>query len=320
MPSESGTPELNAALAKVQENLPDVAKNQTGEVKGTTKDGKPYSYDYKYADLDAITDAIMPLLGKNGLAYTCEPGADTQDRLVLDYALLHESGQERARQFPLWMVLPQRFTAQTVGGLITYFRRYCLCAVTGVAPGGDMDAAGAEEAREVHLDRARPQARPPSDVPATAAPVRARTTGAGHEQLRHGTVEWTPDDKPTEHGPLPGDENPWQDVPPEDQPGSGKGTREVRDIQIAYTKGLGFDRGDRAQIIGISEQIIGRPLDRGPNEGKTHNNLSFNEARKLRDTLEAFGGDRGALMERLTGITQAVAAAGAQDAEEGGQE
>jgi ERF superfamily len=161
---------LYAALAKVQAELPAVAKNQTGEIKGTTKDGKPYSYDYKYADLDAVSDAIIPLLGKHGLSFTAEPGSDDQDRLVLKYALLHESGEERPGQFPLWLLLPPRFTAQTVGGLITYGRRYCLCAVTGVAPGGDSDAAGIGETtmdkpRGRSQDWRHPPPRPADQLP-----------------------------------------------------------------------------------------------------------------------------------------------------------
>ena len=138
------------------------------------------------------------------------------------------------------------------------------------------------------------------------------TTGAEHERLRHGTVVRTPDDRTAERGPVPDDENLWQDVPPEEQPGSAD-PKDVTGIQIAYGK-LGFNtRTDRAQLLGISAQIVGHPIT-------SHNDLSHTEARKLRDTLEGFGGDRGALMERLTGITQAVAAVGAQDAAEDTQE
>ena len=308
--------ELNKALAAVQKELPDVTKNQTGEVKGVTKEGKSYSYDYKYADLDAVSDAILPVLGKHGLAFTCEPATDDQDRLVLNYALIHEGGEERSSQFPLWMLLPQRFTAQTAGGLITYGRRYCLCAVTGIAPGGDSDAAGAGEV-DAPPARGRPQhTRPPSRP--TATPVHTQTTGADHERLRHGTVEATPDDRRADRGPLPDSENFWATAPPEEQPGSAD-PKDVQKIQMAYAELKFSHRTDRAQLLNISEQIVGHPLT-GPNPGRTHNNLSHVDAVKLRDTLQALKGDRGALMERLTGITQAVAATAAQDAAEDGQD
>lgn len=293
--------ELNKALASVQANLPSVVKGETADVKN--KDGKKL-YDYKYADLTDVSEAVMPLLGKNGLAFTAWPTLD-DGRFVLAYALVHESGEERAGLYPL----PSSGTPQDIGKAITYARRYALCAVTGVAPGGeDNDAAAVPE---VHMDRAghghqRPPARP------TAPVTRAPTTGADHERLRHGTVERTPDDHPAERGPLPDERNVWQDVPPEEQPGTAD-PKDVKGIQIAYGK-LGFDsRTDRQQLLNISGQITRRTLT-------THNDLSYADAKKLRDTLEGFNGDRGALMERLTGITQAAAAVSAQDAAEDPQD
>lgn len=296
--------ELAKALAAVQANLPSIAKDAKAEVKN--KEGK-FLYDYKYADLTDVSEAILPLLGKNGLAFTAWPTLDDGGRFVLAYALVHESGEERKGVYPL----PSSGTPQDIGKAITYARRYCLCAVTGVAPGGeDNDAGGVQE---VHMDRARATPRPPSDVPSRPVTPGPRT-GSGHEQLRHGTVEATPADRAAERtrGPVPDAEDPWKDLPSEEQPGTADPS-DVKGIQIAYGK-LKFDtRADRAQLLSISGQIVRRPIT-------SHNDLSNVEARKLRHTLESLKGDRGLLMERLTGITQAVAAVGEQDAAEGGQE
>ena len=298
--------ELSKALAAVQANLPSITKGETAEVKH--KDTGKLQYTYAYADLADVSDAILPLLGKHGLAFTAWPTLD-DGKFVLAYALVHESGEERGGVYPL----PASGTPQQVGSAITYARRYCLCAVTGVAPGGeDNDAAGATE---VHMDRARTPARPPSDVPSRPVTPGPRA-GPELEQLRHGTVEATPDDRRAGRGPLPDD--PWQDVPPEQQPGSAD-PKDVQKIQMAYAELKFSHRTDRAQLLNISEQIVGHPLT-GPNPGRTHNNLSHVDAVKLRDTLQALKGDRGALMERLTGITQAVAATAAQDAAEDGQD
>jgi hypothetical protein len=77
-------------------------------------------------------------------------------KLVLIYELLHVSGQSREGVYPL----PERGTPQEIGGAITYARRYCLCAVTGVAPDDDdNDAALAERAatrRARREDRSQP--------------------------------------------------------------------------------------------------------------------------------------------------------------------
>ena len=137
-----GVGRLAAALAAVQLELPPIRKAETGQVSGTTKDGRQYSYEYSYADLAAVSAAIMPLLGKNGLAFTSWPTA-TPRGLALRYFLLHESGERLEGEYPL----PSGGTAQQLGSAITYARRYCLCAVTGVAPDDDDDAAAASGAK-----------------------------------------------------------------------------------------------------------------------------------------------------------------------------
>jgi phage recombination protein Bet len=53
-----------------------------------------------------------------------------------------------------------------------------------------------------------------------------------------------------------------------------------------YQNRYGFKRAEIDQIIRISEQIAGRELT-GPNDGRSHANLSAAEARKLIDTLES---------------------------------
>lgn len=229
------TPELNKALAAVQAAIPHVAK---GEKANTG------SYTYEYADLTAVTKELLPLLGKHGLAFTAWPTLD-DGRFVLAYALVHASGEERTGLYPL----PEKGTPQQLGGHITYARRYALCAVTGVAPGGDdNDAAGAPE-----MQTARPQASsnggrwmnrpldvPPSHLQAQRTP--AKTTGAEHEQLRHGTVEAAPDDRRSARvkaGQNGGD--PWQDQPP----------GELDDNPLAPEERPGtLDGRQRSQIMG----------------------------------------------------------------------
>jgi len=154
---------LYAALAKVQADLPSVAKNKTGEVK---KDGKKV-YDYDYADLTDVSEAIMPLLGKNGLAFTARPTLNGGGQFVLAYSLLHSGGEREDGEYPL----PSNGTPQEIGKSITYGRRYCLCAVTGVAPGGDdTDAAGVPAHK---MDRSR------ADDWDNATPARPAGNGNG---------------------------------------------------------------------------------------------------------------------------------------------
>lgn len=127
---------LAGALARVQEELPQVLKAETATIPG--KEGKQ-GYKYSYADLAAVSRAILPILGKHGLSWVTKPTL-LDGRFVLVYKLLHgPSGEVEEGVYPL----PDRGSPQDVGSAITYARRYCLCSVSGVAPDDDDDAAQA---------------------------------------------------------------------------------------------------------------------------------------------------------------------------------
>lgn len=139
---------LTEALIAFQAELPSVAKGNTADV--PTKSGGKYSY--QYADLTDVTDAIMPVLSKHGLAFTSSPTM-TENGFVLAYSLRHANEGEVAGEYPL--PDPAHNQAQTIGSAISYARRYCLCAVTGVAPGGDDDDA--QKAQTAETKRVRRQ-------------------------------------------------------------------------------------------------------------------------------------------------------------------
>lgn len=128
-----GTPHLNAALAAAQAEMPKIAKDETAKVQA--KPGKQ-SYSYSYADLASITASAYPVLGKHGLAFSSQPTLH-DGKFVLRYQLLHESGEA----IDGLMFLPSSGTPQELGSLITYYKRYAFCAVTGITPGGDDDDA-----------------------------------------------------------------------------------------------------------------------------------------------------------------------------------
>jgi hypothetical protein len=138
---------INAALADLQTQLPHIAKDNTAKVPTKTGGG----YQYKYADLAQISREVLPLMGKLGLSFTSRPTLTGDGRLVLVYELRHISGEIIEGAYPL----PDRGSPQEVGGAITYARRYCLCAVTGVAPDDDdEDAVLAEHAaRQQRVER-----------------------------------------------------------------------------------------------------------------------------------------------------------------------
>lgn len=131
--------ELVKALAVVQTAAVVVQANETAEVRGTTKGGKDYKYDYSYADLPDVTEAILPKLGENGLVFVAWP-MYTPRGFALVFQLAHESGEWIGGEWTLPSADPQ-----TVGSEITYARRYCLQALTGVAAKGRPGSAPTDD-------------------------------------------------------------------------------------------------------------------------------------------------------------------------------
>lgn len=242
--------ELAVALAKLQAHLPHLGKDARASIPGRPT--------YRYADLADITKAIMPLLAKCDLAFTAAPTL-LDGVLVLDYQLLHVSGERVSGLYPLGTGSPQQ-----IGSAITYARRYCLCAVTGVAPDDDDDDAAAAE----------------------AAP-RARVTGAEHERLRNGTVEPTPGDRRAQRGALAPVDDPWRGqpagaldgIPKEDEPGS-IAPAQLRAIQMIMTRRF----TDRDVRLGHLIKLVGRQ-DPGPPITSTKD-LSWQEAARLLTDLD----------------------------------
>lgn len=117
---------LYAAIAKVQAEMPRLVKNSEANT------GK---FGYKYITLDAIWDAIRPLLTKHGLIVL-----NMMDGERLKTVLIHvESGEEVSCLFPINTNQPP----QQLGSAFTYARRYALCALLQIVADKDDDATAA---------------------------------------------------------------------------------------------------------------------------------------------------------------------------------
>lgn len=171
--TDLSTTELNAALVAFQKTLPTIGKDNTATV--PTKAGGKYTY--QYADLTTITEIAFPLLAAQGLSWTTKPLAREDGKIVLRYALRHVGGGRIKGDFPL----PNDTTPQSLGSAITYARRYALCAVTGIAPGGeDDDGAKASAPVKAAAVPAAPVAEPPAGW---RAKITAVTTLEGLTEL-----------------------------------------------------------------------------------------------------------------------------------------
>lgn len=82
----------------------------------------------KYADLASLQDAIFPAFSKEGFAITQECGADDMGKFV-ETKFTHTSGQVFSSRVYLEY---KKGDMQSLGGAITYARRYGLSSLSGV--------------------------------------------------------------------------------------------------------------------------------------------------------------------------------------------
>jgi ERF superfamily len=191
---------LAEALAMLQADLGRVTKAQDAKIE---KDGRTI-YSYKYADLTDVTDHIMPRLAALGLSFTACPTLDEQGRFLLDYSLRHVAGDQVCGLYPL----PNGGSPQEIGKAITYARRYALCAVTGLAPGGDDDdAAEAERGHHARASAQTPAQQRASRGAPPPKPGAERKRAIEHERLAASTRDTGGVMAP---GPIPDEDNIWQ--------------------------------------------------------------------------------------------------------------
>lgn len=162
--------DLAAALAAAQAEFPVLDKDKEVEVE-TRNGGK---YTFMYADLVSINKDITPILAAHGLSIVQPPGwDDINDNHVLTTQLNHSSGQ--------WMRSTAKLTIaqespQVYGSAVTYFRRYCKCAMLDLVADTDDDGKAAQDAAEASGSTRR---RSPASSRSTGG---KRTGGRGKQQ------------------------------------------------------------------------------------------------------------------------------------------
>lgn len=145
---------LASALAELQTKLPEITKSKTAHVRS-----EKGNYSYAYADLAAVTKALLPVMGGLGLSFTARPTVNERGQFVLAYALRHASDSAYVSgEYPLPSAADR--SPQAIGSAITYARRYALCAVTGAVAEEDDDGAKAEA--EHQQDEWETAAKPPT--------------------------------------------------------------------------------------------------------------------------------------------------------------
>ncbi len=150
--------ELAAALSKAQ-----------GQFENAKKDSENPFFHSKYADLAACIDAARGPLAANGLAVVQSPSIEEARGVRMTTRLLHSSGQWIEGELD---ATPKDSGPQSVGSVVTYLRRYALCAMIGLAAEDDDANSGqGVEPKEKIARNARGWAK--NDIPAAESPKAA---------------------------------------------------------------------------------------------------------------------------------------------------
>jgi hypothetical protein len=118
--------------------FPVIAKNKTGKIKGQGKNGT-YEYEYKYADLPSILEAITPILSEHNLVLTQHTKIDGS-LLTLVTRVTHISGDQIEGEYPVCSTSGEH---QKMGSALTYSRRYGLSSLLSISVDEDVDGQGA---------------------------------------------------------------------------------------------------------------------------------------------------------------------------------
>lgn len=134
---------LKMAILASQTAFPSIPKNGKGNVKGTSRSGKDYNFEYKYALFQDIMDAVLPILNKNGVLLSQKPFPCLADgNLYIITELEHaETGGKSIVYFPVCSL--SNMKQQEIGANQTYAKRYSL-VLLGIITEEDTDAQGSE--------------------------------------------------------------------------------------------------------------------------------------------------------------------------------
>ena len=119
--------EIASAMSKAQ-----------AEMSGAKKGAVNPFFKSKYADMNAVVDAVRIPFSDNGLSYSQFPLFE-EGRVGVETILMHESGEWISSILMLPMV---KQDPQAAGSAITYARRYALQSIAGI-PSEDDDGQSA---------------------------------------------------------------------------------------------------------------------------------------------------------------------------------
>lgn len=122
----------------------------------------------RYADLQSVLDAVEDSLAKHGLVLVQRTACDDRGVTLVTELIEVESGEILSSVYPL--APSKQNDPQSLGGAMTYARRYCALALLGLAPEDDDGNAASQKAKPARQQEART-----APVPGKPRPQPAQT-------------------------------------------------------------------------------------------------------------------------------------------------
>lgn len=140
---------------KVEGSMLEFAKDFSlaqGEFPKALKDSANPFFKSKYADFESTVEACRPALAKFGFSFLQMVSSNEEKQSTLVTMLLHKSGSYITTEVSM---LTGKGDIQALGSAITYYKRYALQAMLGIATSEDDDGEKAM-ARNVQIKHERP--------------------------------------------------------------------------------------------------------------------------------------------------------------------
>lgn len=120
--------EIVAALFEAKKKFPKLFKNKT------VNTGK---FSFRYADLESISDAIVPLLQEHDIMLL-QPTRTVADGSAVSTLLIHVPSGDFIQSDGI--LLPKNIVPRELGAAVTFFRRYDLVSFLALIADDDLDA------------------------------------------------------------------------------------------------------------------------------------------------------------------------------------
>lgn len=130
--------------AQVKANIKQPKRTHNVTVSGKTKQGKPYSYDYKYADLADVDNAVMEGIKKakdkdGNVTFSYLFDIETTNTAVGVQTILVDASGFTVKTNKIVFQNSKAYDAQATASLISYAKRYSLSGAFGIAADDDND-------------------------------------------------------------------------------------------------------------------------------------------------------------------------------------